>query len=744
MSLLIEATKTPAQLLKAANEHVRDWLNRRLDSDAVDIAKLYQASRDRLTTNLRGIYDTYLSEDPSYVKARSTGAFRQMQAKIDRELDQLTDEVGQRATAKMADMLNQQPDVLERRLARLLKRGPFFKLPVTTQHVLGELTTSVIGGATFEDRIMAMGDDMKRVVTNDLRRGLINGDDFATLRAKISKTFGVDKLKKPAYNAYGSVKVYKNEARRQWNLLMTQQGERMESYMVWFAMIDDPNVTPGCVARHGLRIDEDLDGEAPPRHYNCRCTIMLMDDLDEIKAMKMQATAVLSGMGYSRRQARMEEAWDPGQHPRDDDGKFAGGGGSSPEDVKQWADDAGATFDGIQSFPSIKADPLVLITDNKSRSTGVIPLSKISKKAVQDKVDEIRAKFAKEAGWAWGHEILQPVSTITAVMHEAGAVYKSIPWRSLPREAVGYETGTWGSLLTAVATDRPDSVLLRKREGHAVEVRSWASWRPVEPTAYPIDTLQGSADDSAVIQPPWDVQVARLPREILQRWPALRAVTFPVIPRFAIALVDQQTAENITTGAVDPSEVRWNDDANGNFLQALMTMFWRQGHPPNPHFVFGEYATEHDIQIRTIVNVTTGEVIYAADDFASDILAPYTRVAAAVLERDGRIWAIMPRGLARWVLPGGHIDAGESARDAVVREMLEETGQHVRVVRLLGTLFRPWSRTMVFLCMNITKHKDWSSTDETDAVLAIDFRDLATDERLFLQRHNIKALWGES
>jgi 8-oxo-dGTP pyrophosphatase MutT (NUDIX family) len=212
---------------------------------------------------------------------------------------------------------------------------------------------------------------------------------------------------------------------------------------------------------------------------------------------------------------------------------------------------------------------------------------------------------------------------------------------------------------------------------------------------------------------------------------------------FAIALVDQQTAENLTTGAVPPSEVLWQSGLPVVFPQALMQLFWRQGHPANAHFVFGE-VIEKEVRPRTIVNVTTGEVIYAANDFASDILSPYTRVAAAVLERDGRIWAIMPRGLARWVLPGGHIDAGESPRAAVVREMLEETGQHIRVQRLIGTLYRPWSRTMVFLCANITKHKDWSSTDETDAVLAIDFRDLATDERLFLQRHGITARWTEA
>lgn len=63
------------------------------------------------------------------------------------------------------------------------------------------------------------------------------------------------------------------------------------------------------------------------------------------------------------------------------------------------------------------------------------------------------------------------------------------------------------------------------------------------------------------------------------------------------------------------------------------------------------------------------------------------RVAAyAVIERRGKIllthWR---RGhLHGWTLPGGGIEAGEDPRDTVVREVLEETGLHARVGRLVG------------------------------------------------------------
>src|SRR5688572_5454329 len=39
-----------------------------------------------------------------------------------------------------------------------------------------------------------------------------------------------------------------------------------------------------------------------------------------------------------------------------------------------------------------------------------------------------------------------------------------------------------------------------------------------------------------------------------------------------------------------------------------------------------------------------------------------------------------------WVLPKGHVERGESARDAAVREVLEEAAVHVKIVAVLDVI----------------------------------------------------------
>jgi mutator protein MutT len=45
----------------------------------------------------------------------------------------------------------------------------------------------------------------------------------------------------------------------------------------------------------------------------------------------------------------------------------------------------------------------------------------------------------------------------------------------------------------------------------------------------------------------------------------------------------------------------------------------------------------------------------------------------------------LPKG-GHWCFPGGHLEPGETSRQAVVRELAEETGLHVRILRRLGSV----------------------------------------------------------
>jgi 8-oxo-dGTP diphosphatase len=71
---------------------------------------------------------------------------------------------------------------------------------------------------------------------------------------------------------------------------------------------------------------------------------------------------------------------------------------------------------------------------------------------------------------------------------------------------------------------------------------------------------------------------------------------------------------------------------------------------------------------------------------------PEIAAVGAIAVREGALLLIR-RGHApsrgRWSLPGGRVEPGETARDALVREMAEETGLVVEVGELVGEVLRP-------------------------------------------------------
>ena len=63
--------------------------------------------------------------------------------------------------------------------------------------------------------------------------------------------------------------------------------------------------------------------------------------------------------------------------------------------------------------------------------------------------------------------------------------------------------------------------------------------------------------------------------------------------------------------------------------------------------------------------------------------------SAAIFDKDGRVLLTRRADNGQWCLPSGGMEPGESPAQAVTREVLEETGLHVRVKRLVGVYSDP-------------------------------------------------------
>jgi len=67
-------------------------------------------------------------------------------------------------------------------------------------------------------------------------------------------------------------------------------------------------------------------------------------------------------------------------------------------------------------------------------------------------------------------------------------------------------------------------------------------------------------------------------------------------------------------------------------------------------------------------------------------------VGAVIFDTDERICLVRranepARG--KWSFPGGRVEPDENAQDAIIREVMEETGLHVKIDRELGPALRP-------------------------------------------------------
>jgi ADP-ribose pyrophosphatase YjhB (NUDIX family) len=109
---------------------------------------------------------------------------------------------------------------------------------------------------------------------------------------------------------------------------------------------------------------------------------------------------------------------------------------------------------------------------------------------------------------------------------------------------------------------------------------------------------------------------------------------------------------------------------------------------------------------------------------------PKPVACALALEDDGRIW-LARRGFdpskGRWAMPGGFVDLGESAEDALRRELREELAVDATVGSLVGVYSRHDDRTLVVV-FRARLHGAPQPSDEAPEVRAFAPAELPWDE----------------
>ncbi len=88
-------------------------------------------------------------------------------------------------------------------------------------------------------------------------------------------------------------------------------------------------------------------------------------------------------------------------------------------------------------------------------------------------------------------------------------------------------------------------------------------------------------------------------------------------------------------------------------------------------------------------------------------------VVRAVIEQDGKYLLVRNKGADFWCLPGGRVEDDEPVVDALIREMIEETGVRPEIGRLLFVqqLFRDPEVQRLEFFFEVTNASDYNVID---------------------------------
>ncbi|MBC5637271.1 NUDIX domain-containing protein [Ornithinibacillus sp. BX22] len=106
---------------------------------------------------------------------------------------------------------------------------------------------------------------------------------------------------------------------------------------------------------------------------------------------------------------------------------------------------------------------------------------------------------------------------------------------------------------------------------------------------------------------------------------------------------------------------------------------------------------------------------------------PFHHLARGILIKDNKLLVGKAKGYQNTFLPGGHIEFGESAKDALVREIREELGMRCTVGEFLGLVEHKWMNQGILNC-------------EINQLFNIEMEDLAMENPQSIEEH-IEFFW---
>lgn len=106
------------------------------------------------------------------------------------------------------------------------------------------------------------------------------------------------------------------------------------------------------------------------------------------------------------------------------------------------------------------------------------------------------------------------------------------------------------------------------------------------------------------------------------------------------------------------------------------------------------------------------------EQFVDEAPARFRIGVFAVIEREGAYLLARRNDIGWWNLPGGGLEYGETPEQGLAREIQEEIGATVEIVRLIGVYSKPQKREIVlsYLCHLTADSPTPGTSEEVDEV----------------------------